>query len=454
MLQACESEVSAPPATDYSSIQTISFSQHVQPLLRAKCAVAGCHSSSAMAAGLSLASWNELVLGSTHGEVVIPYQPSHSLLVTLFNGTPKRKLHPHLERYNLADEEIEFLERWVGEGARNDADQVPFAGSTRRLYVCNQADDKVAIIDIDALVVCRYVDVGASPGNDAPHFVVANEDFWYVSLIGAGEVWKFDARADTLVGVANVQGSPAILALTPDGSKLYVSQFMASSTNSVAVVNTATMSVMSNILVWTMPHGMSINHVGSRLYVANMMSDNLSVIDVATDEVVATIPMAYDASPFGPSRYMPMEVAVSPNDSLVVVSCSEMQEVRLFDATTNTLVDSMVVGDQPWHLEFTPDGEFCYVCNRRSNTVSVLHMPMRYAMEAIAGPQTLAYPHGLDVSADGRYTFASSENVNHLFLPRYNMEYVGNISVIDNLTNQIIKVLEVGEMPTGIFVQD
>jgi YVTN family beta-propeller protein len=349
---------------------------------------------------------------------------------------------------------VAFLKRWIGEGARNDEGGVPFAGSTRRLYVCNQADDRVSILDIDALVVTRNVNVGTGPGNDAPHFVVSNESFWYVSLIGAREVWKFDAQSDTVIAKASIQGSPAILAITPDGSKLYVSQFMTSSTNSIDVINTATMTVSSTIPVWTMPHGMCINHAGTRLYVANMMSDNISVIDVETDQVVATIPLADDVNPFDPPRYMPMEVAVSPDDSLVAVSCSEMQQVRFFSATANALVDSVLVGDQPWHLEFSPDGEFCYVCNRRGNTVSVVHVPMGYAMTTISGEQAFAYPHGLDISADGRYTFASNENVNHRYVPRYHMEYVGTISVIDNLTNEVLKVLEVGEMPAGITIQD
>ena len=454
LLLACENEVTVPPPTDYGSIQTISYSQHVQPLLSAKCATTACHNTSAAAGGLDLSSWDKAISGSSFGEVLVPFKSTSSLLVTLFDETPARKVHPAIGGKDPLQEEVDFLARWIEEGARNDLGEIPFANSTRRLYVCNQADDRVAIIDLDALVVARYVDVGDSPGNDAPHFVVANADFWYLSLIGARQVWKFDAHTDTLVATAPIQGSPAILALTPDGTKLYVSQFMASSTNSIAVVNTATMLVVATIPVWTMPHGMRINHAGSRLYVANMMSDNLSVIDVGTDQVIATTPLAYDANPFGPPKYMPMEVAVSPSDSLVAVSCSETQEVRMYDAIMNALVDSILVGDQPWHLEFTPDGQFCYVCDRRSNTVSVVHVPMHYTMETISGTQTFAYPHGLDISADGRHTFASNENINHLFLPRYRVEYVGNISVIDNLTNLVIKVLEVGEMPTGISIHE
>lgn len=453
LFAGCKNE-ETPTSTsiDYGSITTISYSQHVQPLLNSTCATASCHDGATKAAGLSLASWTELIKGSRYGEVIVSSQPQRSLLTGLFDGTPMRKAHPTLNGKTLTSAELEFLKRWIREGARDDHGMTPFMHSTRKLYCPNQADDNVAVLDVDNQVVIKYVNVGISPANDAPHFIVTGRHYWYVSLIGTGQVWKFDIHADTVVGKGTVIGSPALLSLTPDGSKLYVSQFMTSSTNRVVVLNTATMTVTKSISVWTMPHGMRMNHAGTRLYVANMMSDNISVIDVATDSVIATVPVAHDARPFGPTKYMPMEVAVSPDDRYYMTTCSEWQEVRMFDAATNVLIDSFHVGNQPWHLQFTPDGEFCYVTNRLANTVSAIHIPMRHVMSTITSPTALAYPHGVDISRDGRYVFVSNENVSHNYSPRYNLEYVGNISVIDHVSGQITKVIDVGKMPTGLAV--
>lgn len=449
----CESD--EPPADiDYDAITTIVYSQHVQPLLDAKCSTAGCHSGTDPAAGLSLASWDELVSGSENGECMIPRRANRSLLVQLFDGTPLRKAHPAIANAPAADE-VRFLRRWVDDGARNDAGEVPFQASTNKVYVPNQGEDNVSIIDMDRLVVMKVVDVGTSTLVEGPHFVTAGDDFWYVSLINAGQVWKFDARADTLVGKATIPGAPALLALTPDGSKLYVSQFTTVTTNKVSVVNTATMALVKEIPAGSMPHGLRMNHAGTRVYAANMMSDNLSVIDVATDSVVADVLLAWDANPTGTVKYMPMEVAVSHDDATVAVACSETGEVRMIRTSDNTLADSIAVGDQPWHLQFTPDDVFCYVTNRRGHTVSAIHMPMRHVMklyETPNEPRIFNYPHGCDIAADGRYTFVSSENTGHVFIPRYNLAWVGNVVVIDNVLAEIVKVLEVGKMPTGLSV--
>lgn len=452
---ACKNASQPVSAIDYGSITTIRYSEHVQPIFNRSCAVGGCHDASTRAAGLALTSWLDIVRGSTLGEVLIPYRSSRSLLTLLFDGTPLRKPHPSIGNRSPSGEEVNFLKRWINEGAKNDQGEIPNQRPAHKLYVPNQGEDNVAIVDIDNLVVCKYVDVGDSPTIDGPHYVVADSMYWYVSLIGARQVWKFDARTDTVVGRVLVQGSPALLELTPDGSKLYVSQFTTSTVQRVFVVNTATMSLARSITVWSMPHGIRMNHAGTRLYVANMMSDNISVIDVATDSVLETVPVAWDANPFGPVKYMPMEIAVSPDDSLIIVTCSENREVRMFSTATHALVDSFEVGDQPWHLQFTPDGQFCYITNRRGHSVSVLHIPMRHVMETIgtpSPPRYFDYPHGCDITRDGRYSFVSNENAGHGFVPRYNVEYVGNVCVIDNLLNRVIKVLEVGIMPTGLSV--
>ena len=441
-------------AIDYDSIQTIGYTQHVQPLLSDKCATSGCHSSAGRSAGLSLASWDDLIAGSEYGECVISRRSGRSLLTLLFDGTALRKAHPALQRA-LTTPEVNFLKRWIDGGARNDAGAVPYQNSMKKVYVPNQGEDNVSIIDAEHLVVTKIVDVGTSLIVEGPHFVTADEHFWYVSLINAGEVWKFDAHTDTLVGKAAIPGAPALLALTPDGGKLYVSQFTTVFTNKLSVVNTATMTLTREIPVWSMPHGLRMNHAGTIVYAANMMSDNVSVIDVAADTVITSVLLAWDVNPTGSPKYMPMEVAVSPDDALVAIACSETGEVRMISAASNAVVDSFQVGDQPWHLQFTPDNTFCYVTNRRDHTVSAIHLPMHHVMKVFETPnepRIFNYPHGCDISPDGQYTFVSNENSGHVFIPRYNLNYIGNVVVIDNVLAEIVKVLEVGKMPTGLSV--
>ncbi len=453
LLESCNTDEIV-TSIDYTTIQTISYSQHIQPLLSRSCATSGCHNATTKAGGLSLVSWNNVISGSTYGHAVVAFRPEKSLLTVLFDGTALRTSHPETGVAGFSTAEVTFIKRWISEGAKNDAGDIPYEHSSKKVYVPNQGEDNVAIIDLDSMVVTRYIPVGNSAAVEGPHFIVADGDYWYVSLISAGQVWKFDVHSDTLVSKGTVQGAPALLALTPDGSKLYVSQFMTSSTNTITVMNTATMTVTKTINVWTMPHGIRMTHDGTKVFVANMMSDNLSVIDVATDSVIQTITLADDANPFGPPKYSPMEIAISPNDNYVLVACSDQHEVRMFDAHTYQLLHVIQVGNQPWHLQFTPNGNYCYVTNRMSNSVSMVHIPMHHVMGTITAnsPRYFDFPHGCDVSNDGRYVIISNENVTPGYVPRYANDNIGNVCIIDATLNQVVKVLEVGKMPTGLCV--
>ena len=67
--------------------------------------------------------------------------------------------------------------------------------------------------------------------------------------------------------------------------------------NSVSVIDIATNTVVATVPVGSFPYGVAVNPGGSRVYVGNQSSDNVSVIDTATNTVVATVPVG--DSPLG-----------------------------------------------------------------------------------------------------------------------------------------------------------
>ncbi len=92
-------------------------------------------------------------------------------------------------------------------------------------------------------------------------------------------------------------------------------------------------------------------------------SGNVSVIDTATNTVVATVTVG--ASPQGwPSPRMgntPMSRMVSPGT------------VSVIDTASNTVVATVTAGYDPAGVAITPDGKHAYVANGYgSNTVSVI----------------------------------------------------------------------------------
>jgi YVTN family beta-propeller protein len=67
--------------------------------------------------------------------------------------------------------------------------------------------------------------------------------------------------------------------------------------NNVTVIDTATNTVVgAPIAVGAGPFGIAVNQTGTRVYVTNFFSDSVSVIDTATNTVVGT-PIAVGSTP-------------------------------------------------------------------------------------------------------------------------------------------------------------
>lgn len=109
---------------------------------------------------------------------------------------------------------------------------------------------------------------------------VVNPDNNSVSLMEVGNDLNVK-RKELTVGV-----EPQSIAITPDDSKVYVTNMVS---GTVSVINTAQQKVVRTIPVGAEPFGCALTPDGTKLYVANFSSDTISVINTSTDQVVRTI---------------------------------------------------------------------------------------------------------------------------------------------------------------------
>ena len=97
-------------------------------------------------------------------------------------------------------------------------------------------------------------------------------------------------------------------------------------------------------------------------YMWPMLIQTLSLIDPATNTVVATIPVGN--SPYG--------VAINPTNGLVYVANANSNTVSVIDPKTNTVVATITVGGSPSGVDVNPANGLVYVANDSSNAVSVV----------------------------------------------------------------------------------
>src|SRR5665811_2105497 len=91
----------------------------------------------------------------------------------------------------------------------------------------------------------------------------------------------------------------------------------ASPTNNVSVIDAATNTVVATVPVGSAPNGIAVTPDGKHAYVANFDSNTVSVIATSTNTVVATIPVGWGAAPGW--------VAITPDGKHVFVTSSPNQ---------------------------------------------------------------------------------------------------------------------------------
>src|SRR6266571_1875758 len=160
-----------------------------------------------------------------------------------------------------------------------------------RILVASESGDIVTQLTWDgtSLAVAKVVPVGIMPADiDGPHNVAVAPDgsAWYVTIAHGtpyGSLWKMSAGSDTLLGRAQVEMFPTTIALTPDGALAFVanSDFHGDHPrmNLVTIVQTASMTPLTNLPACDMPHGVKVNHAGTFVYVSCMNSDEILEID-------------------------------------------------------------------------------------------------------------------------------------------------------------------------------
>ena len=100
---------------------------------------------------------------------------------------------------------------------------------------------------------------------------------------------------------------------------------------------------------------------GFLAYVANFGSNSVSVIETATNTVVATVAVGD----------RPQGVVITPKGDFAYVTNTASDNVSVIETATNTVVATVAVGDQPEGVAISPKGDFAYVTNTGSVAVLV-----------------------------------------------------------------------------------
>jgi len=248
--------------------------------------------------------------------------------------------------------------------------------------------------------------------------------FAYIANQGSNNVSVIDIATNTVVGSPIAVGAgPVGIAVHPAGTRVYTANFAAGA-NSFSVINAFT-GTAQTFPAGSSPIGIAVNHAGTRAYLTNGGDVTVSVIDTATNAIVANVAVGNGV----------LGVAVSRDDTRVYVTRrSGPNAVAVIDATSNTLAATVPVGTDPFGVAVNPAGTRVYTANNGSNNVSVIDTSTNTVTATIPVGGS---PWGIAVSPDGTRVYVANSGSN-------------TVSVIDATTNSVIAAIPVGSAPTGV----
>jgi YVTN family beta-propeller protein len=227
----------------------------------------------------------------------------------------------------------------------NQATAAPFA------YVTNLLPAGVSVLDTATNQITATV---AFPSMSDPIAAAFTPDRKKVYVLGDnGSVFVMDTATNTVsANPITVGGLPMGIAMTPDGKQVYVAcQY----TNTVSVIDTSTETVSATI---SFPSGSKLANIviapsGLRAYVTAQGANALYVIDTSTNTVLPT-PIALASSPLG--------IAIAPDGKEIYVTHYDSATgISVVDVAANAVVATIPGVPYLFAVAFTPNGKWVYV---------------------------------------------------------------------------------------------
>lgn len=277
-----------------------------------------------------------------------------------------------------------FMEPW----------RIAINASNTRAYVCNSSGTTVSIIDIPTNTV-----IGTITGFDGPSGIVITPDGLhayvnnYGTMGGGGNgttVNVVDLVTNMIVGAPITVGlAPAALAITPNGAFVYTVNYEDGDpgTGTMSIIRTSDNTVVGTIFGFSGPFGIAITPDGTRAYVTNFGSNDffpygttVSVIDLSSNTVIDTInvgiqPAGIGITPDGRYAYVSNYntlYASGPNPPFKDLTPGQ-GTLDIIDIASNTVIPPFIAVDEsPDAVVIAPNGAFAYVTNYTANTVNVI----------------------------------------------------------------------------------
>jgi len=321
------------------------------------------------------------------------------------------------------------------------------------LYIANQLSGTVTVLDNHNQLV-KVIQLEPSfPGFASLVSVAVNTNpasshygYAYVACSVSNNIAVIDKDLN-VAAMVPTGVRPVSIAFNPVNNFVYTANLVS---DNVTVIDTETNEqiTMSPLAAGNDPISIGVNPTNGEVYIANSLSNSITVYDYL-NTLLSEIPNT--------GQY-PASICYNPANNSMYAVATNSNTVLQINAATHTVVTSLITGSQPCHAFFNTDNNYLYVQNSGDNTVTIIR-PDNSIIGGIAfGPQSIGgvfstFSHSIYISdpINNSINVVGYANANTVlvFSPDYNemLEDVKNNPCIV----QHVKIVVTGEERLNSF---
>jgi len=217
---------------------------------------------------------------------------------------------------------------------------------------------KILILDAITGVVLKELSIEGIAFNAI--FSPDGKELWTAVMMPEGKVNVFDATTYALLNTISAGQMPAEVTFSDDGKKVFVANGMS---NNVSLIDAVSKQVLENKAVGDYPVG-AWPGMNGMMYVENEKDQSISILNSMTNMMTGTMQLGFTPGMAARNTMMNQMWVSDPNGS----------KIHVWTNTGSGYAESgtATVGYGASAIAFNKDGTTCYVTNQKDGSVSVV----------------------------------------------------------------------------------
>jgi YVTN family beta-propeller protein len=289
------------------------------------------------------------------------------------------------------------------------------------VVVLNSGDASVTLLDQDT-----YKEINTFSVGKEPHHLMATPDNKSLIVASAtgNQLIFLDPRTGEIQRQLRGIVDPYQIGFSPD-QKWFVANGLRLDRVDIYRYDGHDLSLSKRIHLAKTPSHIAFDADSTTAFITQQGSDEVSAIDLATQEVKWTMPVGK----------LPAGIFMTADNKYLIVGIMGKDYVQVIDWHTRKIVKTIRTGEGAHNLRGHGDKRYVYVSNRISNTINIVD---QQTLENVGEIKVPGGPDCMEITDDGKTMWVT-------------LRWIKKVAVIDLASRKVIRLIPVGRSPHGVY---